>query len=76
MFLAGCVGGPSLLLQNLGRAGLGGRLVPFAMGLQAGEKWVAGRVLAMEDVGIDEAVRAKLLENFFHTADFMRNKEG
>ena len=33
-------------------------------------------VLAMEDVGIEESIRSKLLENFFNTADFMRNKEG
>jgi hemoglobin len=33
-------------------------------------------VLAMEDVGIEEGIRAKLLENFFKTADFMRNKVG
>jgi hemoglobin len=33
-------------------------------------------VLAMEDVGIEEGIRRKLLENFFNTADFMRNKQG
>jgi hemoglobin len=32
--------------------------------------------LAMEDVGLEEGVRAKLLQNFFNTADFMRNKHG
>ena len=32
-------------------------------------------VLAMEDVGIEEGIRAKLLQNFFNTADFMRNKK-
>jgi len=31
-------------------------------------------MLTMEDVGIEEGIRAKLLENFFNTADFMRNK--
>jgi hemoglobin len=30
----------------------------------------------MEEVGIEAGIRAKLLENFFNTADFMRNKEG
>ena len=37
---------------------------------------LACMVLAMEDVGIDKDIRTKLLENFFNTADFMRNKEG
>jgi hemoglobin len=30
--------------------------------------------LAMEDVGISEDIRKVLLNNFFNTADFMRNK--
>jgi hemoglobin len=33
-------------------------------------------VLAMEEVGVEEALRAKLLQNFFNTADFMRNRAG
>jgi hypothetical protein len=30
----------------------------------------------MEDVGIDQESRDKLVKNFFQTADFMRNKQG
>jgi hemoglobin len=62
--------------RKFGHPRLRGRHMPFSIGLQERDQWVACMVLAMEDVGIDEAVRAKLLENFFHTADFMRNKEG
>ena len=40
------------------------------------DQWVACMVLAMEDVGLSEDVRKVLLNNFFNTADFMRNKEG
>jgi hemoglobin len=32
--------------------------------------------LAMESVGVEEALRERLLASFFHTADFMRNREG
>ena len=52
------------------------RHFPFAIGIQERDQWVACMVLAMEDVGIAADVRAKLLENFFNTADFMRNKAG
>jgi truncated hemoglobin YjbI len=31
---------------------------------------------AMDDVGMDEKLRAELDAAFFKTADFMRNKEG
>jgi hemoglobin len=70
------MGGPDLFVEKFGHPRLRGRHMPFSIGLQERDQWVACMVLAMEDVGIDEAVRAKLLENFFHTADFMRNKEG
>ena len=76
MFLSGWMGGPDLFVEKFGHPRLRGRPLPFSIGLQERDQWVACMVLAMEDVGIDEAVRAKLLENFFHTADFMRNKEG
>ena len=76
MFHSGWMGGPDLFVEKFGHPRLRGRHMPFSIGLQERDQWVACMVLAMEDVGIDEAVRAKLLENFFHTADFMRNKEG
>ena len=76
MFLSGWMGGPDLFVEKFGHPRLRGRHMPFSIGLQERDQWVACMVLAMEDVGIDEAVRAKLLENFFHAADFMRNKEG
>ena len=76
MFLSGWMGGPDLFVEKYGHPRLRGRHMPFSIGLQERDQWVACMALAMEDVGIDEAIRAKLLENFFHTADFMRNKEG
>ncbi|MBK7464174.1 MAG: group II truncated hemoglobin [Betaproteobacteria bacterium] len=76
MFLSGWMGGPDLFVEKYGHPRLRGRHMPFSIGLQERDQWVACMALAMEDVGIDEAIRAKLLENFFHTADFMRNKDG
>jgi hemoglobin len=76
MFLSGWMGGPDLFVEKYGHPRLRGRHMPFSIGLQERDQWVACMALAMEDVGIDEAIRAKLLENFFHTADFMRNKVG
>ena len=50
--------------------------MPFAIGVQERDQWVACMALAMEDIGLSEDLRKGLLSNFFHTADFMRNKEG
>lgn len=76
MFLSGWLGGPDLFVEKFGHPRLRARHMPFAIGVKERDQWVACMVLAMEDVGIEEGIRAKLLENFFNTADFMRNKEG
>ncbi|PKO92363.1 MAG: hemoglobin-like protein [Betaproteobacteria bacterium HGW-Betaproteobacteria-10] len=76
MFLSGWMGGPDLFVEKFGHPRLRGRHMPFAIGLQERDQWVACMLLAMEEVGIEADIRAKLLDNFFHTADFMRNKEG
>lgn len=76
MFLSGWFGGPDLFVEKFGHPMLRARHMPFAIGTQERDQWVACMVLAMEDVGIDVDVRKVLLNNFFNTADFMRNKEG
>jgi hemoglobin len=76
MFLSGWMGGPDLFVEKFGHPRLRGRHMPFAIGVAERDQWVACMVLAMEDVGLEEGIRTKLLENFFNTADFMRNKQG
>jgi hemoglobin len=76
MFLSGWMGGPDLFVEKFGHPRLRGRHMPFAIGVAERDQWVACMALAMEDIGLEESVRAKLLENFFNTADFMRNKNG
>lgn len=76
MFLSGWLGGPDLFVEKFGHPMLRARHMPFAIGTMERDQWVACMVLAMEDIGIEETVRTKLLGNFFKTADFMRNKEG
>lgn len=76
MFLSGWFGGPDLFVEKFGHPRLRARHMPFAIGTKERDQWVACMVLAMSDVGIDEDIRKVLLNNFFNTADFMRNKEG
>ena len=76
MFLSGWFGGPDLFVEKFCHPRLRARHMPFAIGVQERDQWVACMVLAMEEIGIDETLRSKLLQNFFNTADFMRNKEG
>ena len=76
MFLSGWLGGPDLFVEKFGHPRLRARHSPFAIGTRERDQWVACMVLGMDEVGIEEGVRARLLENFFNTADFMRNKQG
>lgn len=76
MFLSGWMGGPDLFVEKFGHPRLRARHMPFAIASAERDQWVACMVLAMEEIGIEEAVRKKLLENFFNTADFMRNTPG
>ena len=76
MFLSGWLGGPDLFVQRFGHPRLRARHLPFAIGSAERDQWVACMALAMEEVGIDAGLRQRLLESFFNTADFMRNREG
>ena len=74
MFLSGWLGGPDLYVEKIGHPKLRQRHLPFAIGETERDQWVACMVLAMEDIGVETALREQLLASFFNTADFMRNK--
>ena len=76
MFLSGWLGGPDLFVEKFCHPRLRARHMPFAIGIKERDQWVGCMMLAMEEVGIDKAVRERLLQNFFQTADFMRNQPG
>jgi hemoglobin len=76
MFLSGWFGGPDLFVEKFGHPRLRARHLPFSIGVAERDQWVACMILAMEDIGIEEGLRKKLTENFFNTADFMRNRPG
>lgn len=74
MFLSGWMGGPDLYIERHGHPRLRARHLPFAIGSGERDQWMRAMAWAMEDVGIDEALRLRLMESFFQTADWMRNK--
>ena len=76
MFLSGWLGGPDLYVQHIGHPMLRRRHMPFAIGEDERDQWVACMLLAMESIGIEQPLREKLLTAFFSTADFMRNQPG
>jgi len=76
MFLSGWMGGPDLFVERHGHPRLRARHLPFPIGTSERDQWLRAMAWAMEDVGIEEDLRLKLMEAFFGTADWMRNKAG
>ncbi|WP_373994550.1 group II truncated hemoglobin [Duganella sp. Leaf126] len=74
MFLSGWMGGPDLYQQAHGHPRLRMRHMPFAIGTQERDQWLRCMAWAMEDVGIATELRVRLMNSFFQTADWMRNK--
>ena len=67
---------PDLYVQRLGHPRLRARHLPYAIGIAERDQWLACMTQAMGECGIDAALAARLDAAFFHTADWMRNREG
>jgi hemoglobin len=76
MFLCGWLGGPQHYIERFGHPRLRARHMPFVIGVQERDQWLACMDQAMGEVGVPEELRIKLRESFFQTADWMRNTPG
>lgn len=76
LFLSGWLGGPNLYIERYGHPRLRARHLPFAIGSLERDQWHACMAQALAACGVDEALRTRLLEAFYQTADFMRNQPG
>ncbi|MBV2120239.1 MAG: group II truncated hemoglobin [Candidatus Thiodiazotropha sp. (ex Ctena orbiculata)] len=75
MFLSGWLGGPSLYTDKYGHPRLRARHLPFSIGIQERDQWMQCMKTAMQQMSMDESLQQELLQAFFKTADFMRNRE-
>ncbi|MEY4882555.1 MAG: hypothetical protein RIS34_409 [Pseudomonadota bacterium] len=75
-FLCGWLGGPQHYTEQFGHPRLRARHMPFKIGILERDQWLACMDQAMGETGVDEALRARLRESFFQTADWMRNQGG
>ncbi|QJE00879.1 group II truncated hemoglobin [Massilia forsythiae] len=74
MFLSGWMGGPNLFIEKYGHPMLRARHLPFAITSKERDQWLRAMALALEDLGYDDELRLRLMQAFFQTADWMRNK--
>jgi hemoglobin len=75
-FLSGWMGGPSLYIEKFGHPRLRARHLPYAIAGSERDQWLRCMAWAMQDVGIAEDLQQRLMESFYQTADWMRNRAG
>ena len=75
-FLCGWLGGPQHYTEQFGHPRLRMRHMPFSIGVQERDQWLACMDQAMAETGVDAVLRARLKTSFFQTADWMRNQPG
>ena len=73
-FLCGWLGGPDHYIERFGHPRLRMRHLPFSIGIRERDEWVLCMDQAMRETGVDDALRQRLNQSFFQTADFMRNR--
>jgi hemoglobin len=73
-FLSGWLGGPQHYTERFGHPRLRMRHMPFSIGVQERDQWVACMHQAMTEVQLDPVLIERLTESFFGTADWMRNR--
>ena len=74
LFLSGWLGGPDLYIERFGHPRLRARHLPFSIGLRERDQWLACMNQAMVEEGVDEDMRVRLIQAYFQTADWMRNR--
>lgn len=75
-FLCGWLGGPDHYQQRFGHPRLRMRHMPFSIGIQERDQWVACMDQAMGECAVPQALCTRLAESFMKTADWMRNRGG
>ena len=73
-FLCGWLGGPQHYTERFGHPRLRMRHMPYSIGILERDQWLACMDQAMGEVDMAEALRLRLRDSFFQTADWMRNR--
>jgi len=75
-FLSGWSGGPNHYIERFGHPRLRARHLPFSIASIERDQWLRCMALAMHELDMPQALQERLINSFFQTADWMRNREG
>ncbi|MGV8892108.1 MAG: group II truncated hemoglobin [Burkholderiaceae bacterium] len=73
-FLSGWMGGPDLYVERIGHPRLRARHLPYPIASDERDQWLRCMAWAMQDVEVADPLQLRLMESFYKTADWMRNK--
>lgn len=73
-FLSGWLGGPSMFVERFGHPRLRARHLPFPIASSERDQWLRCMAWAMQDLQVDETLQMRLMQAFYQTADWMRNR--
>ena len=74
-FLCGWSGGPDYFVQRFGHPRLRARHLPYAIGIVERDQWLSCMSRAMQGLELDTSLQQRLMQAFFQTADWMRNRD-
>lgn len=74
LFLSGWLGGPDLYVEKYGHPRLRRRHMPFAIGREERDQWMLCMRQALDEMQLEPGLRNYLEQNFWRTADHMRNQ--
>jgi hemoglobin len=75
LFLSQFFGGPPLYTEKRGHPRLRARHLPFPIYPHTAEAWLSCMASALDEVGIEEKIRAQMWDRFVMTAYHMINQD-
>ncbi len=75
-FLSGWMGGPDMYIERFGHPRLRARHLPYPIASDERDQWLRCMAWAMQDVGVDASLQERMMQSFYQTADWMRNRAG
>lgn len=73
-FLSGWSGGPDLYIERHGHPRLRARHLPYGIRISERDQWLSCMAWAMQDTAIGPELQERLLQSFYETANWMRNR--
>jgi hemoglobin len=74
LYLTGWMGGAPLYIEKHGPPQMRMRHMQFAIGEAERKQWMACMSQAMQDIGLEAALREELMQSFAKVAESIRNK--